>query len=115
MQSHCHLQRWQMISNWKTVTIGDFLSHRKGFAFKSTQYTTEGRKIARVSNFTQRSIDTAGCNCIDEKEANEFSDYILKAGDVVIATVGRWPTNPASVVGRAIRVPDKAQGLLLTL
>jgi type I restriction enzyme S subunit len=102
-----------MISQWKLVTIGDFLSHRKGFAFKSTQYTTEGRKIARVSNFTQRSIDTDGCNYIDEKEATQFSDYILNAGDVVIATVGSWPTNPASVVGRAIRVPDEANGLLL--
>ncbi|MDC1429969.1 restriction endonuclease subunit S [Emcibacteraceae bacterium] len=102
-----------MISQWKLVTIGDFLSHRKGFAFKSTQYTTEGRKIARVSNFTQRSIDTDGCNYIDEKEATQFSNYILNAGDVVIATVGSWPTNPASVVGRAIRVPDEANGLLL--
>ena len=102
-----------MISNWETLTIGDFLSHRKGFAFKSTQYKTEGRKIARVSNFTQRSIDTDGCNCIDEGEANQFSEYILKAGDVVIATVGSWPTNPASVVGRAVRVPEEANGLLL--
>ena len=102
-----------MISDWETHTIGDFLSHRKGFAFKSTQYKTEGRKIARVSNFTQRSIDTDGCNCIDEGEANQFSEYILKAGDVVIATVGSWPTNPASVVGRAVRVPEEANGLLL--
>ena len=102
-----------MISNWKTVTIGEFLSHRKGFAFKATQYKTEGHKIARVSNFTQRSIDTDGCTCIDEKEANQFSNYTLKVGDVVIATVGSWPTNPASVVGRAIRVPEEANGLLL--
>jgi len=97
----------------ETVTIGDFLSHRKGFAFKSTQYKTEGLKVARVSNFTQRSIDTDSCICIDEREVNQYSEYVLKVGDVVIATVGSWPTNPASVVGRAVRVPEEADGLLL--
>lgn len=102
-----------MKSNWKTVTIGDFLSHRKGYAFKSNQYKKEGHKIARVSDFTQRSIDIDSCICIDEKQVDQFSDYALKVGDVVIATVGSWPTNPASVVGRAIRIPDEANGLLL--
>ncbi len=102
-----------MKSNWKTVTIGDFLSHRKGYAFKSNQYKKKGHKIARVSDFTQRSIDIDSCICIDEKQVDQFSDYALKVGDVVIATVGSWPTNPASVVGRAIRIPDESNGLLL--
>ena len=57
-----------MTSNWQTVIIGDFLSHRKGFAFKSNQYKKEGRKVARVSNFTKRSINIDGCICINEKE-----------------------------------------------
>ena len=97
-----------MNSNWKTVTIGDFLSHRKGFAFKSTQYKKDGHKIARVSDFTQRSIEINGSSSIDKKQVDQFSDYALKVGDVVIATVGSWPTNPASVVGRAIHIPKEA-------
>src|SRR5690606_33984447 len=37
----------------------------------------------------------------------------LKPLDVVIATVGSWPNNPASIVGKTVIVPDSLAGALL--
>jgi AraC-like DNA-binding protein len=36
-----------------------------------------------------------------------------RTGDVVVQTVGSWPTNPASVVGKCVRIPADAAGALL--
>lgn len=33
--------------------------------------------------------------------------------DIIITTVGSWPTNPASVVGKVIRVPPKKRRVYL--
>jgi type I restriction enzyme S subunit len=39
--------------------------------------------------------------------------YKLQTGDTIIQTVGSWPRNPNSVVGKVIKVPSKASGALL--
>ena len=100
-------------SKWQVSRLGDLVEHQKGFAFKSTEYVASGHPIARVSNFTEQSVDMTDCNYIDPALVNKYSDFILRTGDVVIATVGSWPNNPASVVGKAIFVPQEADGALL--
>jgi type I restriction enzyme, S subunit len=42
-----------------------------------------------------------------------YQPYRLSHRDVVLATVGSWPTNPASVVGKTVSVPTDAEGSLL--
>lgn len=95
------------------MKIGDCVNHQKGFAFKSSLYQPTGRPIARVSDFTSDSIDLRGCLFISDEDAIEFKNYELMEGDVVITTVGSWPSNPASVVAKVVRVPKKAQHSLL--
>ncbi|MFO7831011.1 MAG: restriction endonuclease subunit S [Desulfuromonadaceae bacterium] len=102
-----------MGGEWQTVRLGDLVSHHKGFAFKSKDYRDSGHPVVRVSNFTGRSIDISGLKYLSENLASQFKDYELKTGDVVIATVGSWPNNPASVVGKAIQVPTYTDSALL--
>jgi type I restriction enzyme S subunit len=46
------------ISNeWSESTLGDLITHKKGFAFKSKDYSKNGRKIVKVKDFTSNSID----------------------------------------------------------
>lgn len=102
-----------MGNDWEEVSLGNNVDHQKGFIFKSKDYQDEGEIIVRVSDFTDRSIDINSCNKIDESRADEFESVKLKAFDVVIATVGSWPKNPASIVGKTISVPKEAAGGLL--
>lgn len=102
-----------MVSEWEVHQLGDLVSHQKGHAFKSRDYREHGHGIVRVSDFTERSVDTDSCNHLAQELAHNYDSVALKHGDVVIATVGSWPTNPASVVGKTIRVPREADSFLL--
>ena len=50
---------------------------------------------------------------MSEVVANKNKSVELLENDVIIATVGSWPTNPASVVGKTVRVPQAVSGGLL--
>jgi type I restriction enzyme S subunit len=102
-----------MGSEVATSHLGDFVAHQKGFAFKSSDYRANGHPIVRVSNFTDRSIDMTDCSYLHPDAVSQYEAYKLRRCDAVIATVGSWPNNPASVVGKTICVPDKAEGALL--
>ena len=102
-----------MSTNWTPEKLGKLVSHRKGFIFKSSDFQPSGHPIVRVSDFTDRSIDVSECNYMAATNAKNYSDYALLEGDVVIATVGSWPTNPASIVGKTICVPSEAEAALL--
>jgi type I restriction enzyme S subunit len=99
--------------NWDSIRLGDHVNYFKGFAFKSQEYIEFGHPVVRVSNFTDRSIDLSGCNFISPTDVTSYEDYQIYAGDVIIATVGSWPANPESVVGKTIKVPNEANGALL--
>jgi type I restriction enzyme S subunit len=101
------------MSEWKEYKLVEVITHKKGNAFKSKDYTAKGRKIVRVSNLTANSIDSNNCNCIGEDIASKFLDYELKQNDIIIATVGSWESNPASVVGKVVCVPENCSGYLL--
>ncbi len=98
---------------WTQTRLGDLIETQKGFAFKSGWYTDIGRPIVKVSNFTDDSVDSSGLVCIPEEIASAYLKYKLKADDVVIQTVGSWPTNPASVVGKCVLIPSAVAGALL--
>lgn len=98
---------------WRRNRLGELVETQKGYAFKSGWYSDTGRPIVKVSDFTDDSVDSSGLVCIPEKIAADYLKYELKLGEVVVQTVGSWPSNPASVVGRCIRVPRTAVGALL--
>jgi len=102
-----------MKSEADLVKLGDLITYKKGFAFKSKNYTTSGVPVIRVTNFTSDSIDISDIRYVDNNVARVNRNVELIIGDVVIATVGSWPSNPASVVGKTIRVPEIANGSLL--
>lgn len=95
------------------VTLEYYISTQKGFAFKSKWFVDSGRKIVKVSDFTADSVSASKLVNISEELGLQYSRYSLSTGDVVIQTVGSWPSNPASVVGKAIRVPKSVHGALL--
>lgn len=95
------------------VELGTLVSHRKGYAFKSKTYQDMGNPVVRVSNFTNDSISMDDLKFVSEDIAKENESVKLKEFDVVIATVGSWPNNPSSIVGKTIAVPSSLAGALL--
>lgn len=99
--------------SWKKYKLGELVSHKKGFPFKSKDYLTKGIPIIRVSDLTEDSIDLSNCLYINTELRQLYSDYTLAKDDMVITTVGSWQYNPASVVGKVIKVPAFANNSLL--
>ncbi len=100
-------------SSFEVKTIGDYISHQKGFAFKSKWYQETGQIVVRVSDTTENSINKNSCNKIADEIANDYRKYELNTNDIIIATVGSWPPNYSSVVGKVVRVPETVKGGLL--
>lgn len=98
---------------WQRASLGSLIDTQKGYAFKSGWYCETGRRIVKVSNFTEDSIESSGLTCIPESTAAEYLKYQLRVGDVIVQTVGSWPNNPASVVGKCVRTPSEVAGSLL--
>jgi type I restriction enzyme, S subunit len=101
------------MTEWNPAELGSCVHTQKGYAFKSGWYCREGRRIVKVSNFTDDSVDWSDLICIPETIATDYLKYALSAGDVVLQTVGSWPNNPASVVGKCVSIPSNAAGSLL--
>jgi type I restriction enzyme, S subunit len=98
---------------WEVEALGNLVNYKKGFAFKSENYVESGVPVYRVSDFTDKSIDVTNCHYLDESLAKELIEYELRTNDIIITTVGSWPDNPASIVGKVIIVPELANNGLL--
>lgn len=97
----------------KFTTLGEHIATQKGYAFKSGWFCDSGRPVVKVKDFTANSVDPIGVTHVSEEIAVQYLKYQLRTGDVVIQTVGSWPSAPASVVGKCIRIPRSVDRSLL--
>ncbi|PZX53993.1 restriction endonuclease subunit S [Algoriphagus chordae] len=100
------------MSEWEEIGIGELATFRNGAGIKQEYFSDMGVKLARVSDFTDDSIDISKCNFVSKEHAIKWKSHFLNEGDVVVATVGSWPPNWSSAVGKVIRIP-KALGDLI--
>lgn len=102
-----------MSAEFPTSALGDLILHQKGFPFKSQDYVDSGVPVIRVSNFTQDSISIKDIKFVDDSIAKQNGKVKLREDDIIIATVGSWPNNPASIVGKTVRVPKQLNNALM--
>lgn len=100
-------------NHWSDIKLAEVCEFQKGYAFKSKDYQDKGRKIVKVTDLNNYSVNIEGCICINEDKTDDYLRYSLKNDDVIITTVGSWPSNPNSVVGKVVIVPKGAEGALL--
>lgn len=98
---------------WEVDDLGNRIEHKKGMAFKSSEYIKNGIPVVKVSTFTDNSIDLSGCNFLPQNSFETYKDFTLNTNDIIISTVGSWPQNPDSVVGKVVKVPPFADKTLL--
>ena len=101
-----------MAVEWKTVRLSDVAHTRNGAGIKQDAFSETGVPLARISDFTDWSINMAACIRVDFEHAKRWEGHRLNEGEAVVATVGSWPPNWSSVVGKAVRVPRAAVGAI---
>ena len=103
-----------MESKRKIYKLSDLVSLRNGAAIKQEYFTDDqfGIDLIKVSNFTKNSIDITGVTKVDIEHARKWVSHRIKANDILIATVGSWPPNWSSVVGKVVRAPKETQGAI---
>ncbi|MEI7586825.1 restriction endonuclease subunit S [Runella sp.] len=98
---------------WEKKKLGEVTNYTKGFAFKSEDYTNEGKRIIRVSDLGSDSIKNNYEKIfIDEDKIKELGKYKILKGEIIITTVGSKPEMIESAVGRGILISNSELGYL---
>lgn len=99
---------------WEEQKLGNVISYFKGFAFKSKDYVSSGRRIVRVSDMGFDYIkEEDKATYISEKKAIKYEKWELQKNDLIVTTVGSKPPVYDSLVGRTIVVKSKDERSLL--
>lgn len=93
--------------------LNEIITFIKGYAFKSKDYSNQGINLVKVSDFTENSIDIINTKKLPYNFEKKYEKFILNTGDILISTVGSWPSNPNSVVGKIVKVPKLTSKALL--
>ncbi|NOT26930.1 MAG: restriction endonuclease subunit S [Acidobacteria bacterium] len=101
-----------MASEWKAAQLREVAITRNGAGIKQSFFRATGVPLARVSDFSDRSIDMSACIRVDADHAKHWKSHLLREGDAIVATVGSWPPNWSSVVGKTVRVSRSAAGAI---
>lgn len=103
-----------MGSEWSDVLLEDVVKLRNGAGIKQQFFTKSfsGVPLVKVSNFSLDSIVMADLTLVDENHADSWKSHRLVVDDVLVATVGSWPPNWSSVVGKVVRAPQESEGAL---
>ena len=97
-----------------TVLLENYITHKKGFAFKSIDLGEPfGIPVVKLSNISGSKVNLRSCQLISKEKAENLKAYIIKKNDVILSTVGSWPSNPESVVGKVIRADEEIENALL--
>lgn len=75
-----------MREDWVECTLGDLLTLKNGFAFKSSNYITKGIPVIRIGDINDWIVDETQAKCIAENE--EYDAYTVKRHDILIAMSG---------------------------
>lgn len=86
--------------------IGDYCSVKSGFAFKSSWWTNCGVRVIKIGSINQDNLNLLECSYVDEDKANKAKDFVVKAGDLLIAMTG-------ATIGKFAMVPYSSEVLLI--
>ena len=86
--------------------IGNYCSVKSGFAFKSSWWTNCGVKVIKIGSINQDNLDLLECCYVDEDKADKAKDFVVKAGDLLIAMTG-------ATIGKFAMVPYSSEVLLV--
>ena len=84
---------------WKETTIGEYLSVKSGYAFKSDWWQKQGYPVVKIKDITNNTINTTNLDYVSPDKTNNIQEYRLNKGDIVIAMTG-------ATIGKIGLVPE---------
>ena len=99
--------------DWQIYKFGELVNYKKGYPFKSADYSDFGTRIIRVSDTTYSTIEDSNPVYISVEEGKKYNAWELKAEDLVFSTVGSKPPMYDSLVGKVVMISDCHSGSLL--
>ena len=108
---------------WEWVHVGDVVEMLNGYAFKSEWFKQAGTRLLRNVNVAHGHVDWSTSAFIDSALANEFDQFALNEGDVVLTldrpiistglklAVLRKQDLPCLLLQRVARLSPDAQAL----
>ena len=93
-------------SQEKNGVIGDYCTMKSGFAFKSSWWTDSGIKVIKIGDITQDNLRLNTCSCVTEDKVEKASDFLVKAGDLVLAMTG-------ATIGKYAMIPERNENVLV--
>jgi type I restriction enzyme S subunit len=76
---------FELPQGWSFARISELVEMLNGYAFKSEWFKPTGTRLLRNLNISHGYVDWSQPACIDTNAANEFSQFDLKVGDVVLS------------------------------
>jgi type I restriction enzyme S subunit len=76
---------FELPQGWAFTRISELIAMLNGYAFKSEWFKPTGTRLLRNLNISHGNVDWSQPACIDVNAANEFSQFNLKLGDVVLS------------------------------
>ena len=73
---------------WELARVGDILKIRNGYAFKSSDYLTNGIPLIRQSDLGGDTIDLSNVKRVSPKYLKELPEFIVNEGDLMIGMSG---------------------------
>src|SRR2546426_514529 len=95
------------------MRLGDVAKVISGFAFKSSEFRSEGIPVIKIANIKVGSVDLSDADCVDPRYMSLDRRYHVKYGDLLISLTGSHLTQPNSVVGRVALFSNRVGAYLL--
>lgn len=74
---------------WKAGQIGDVISIKGGYAFKSSDFQDSGSPVIKIKNIVgDGTVDCSDVQRVSESVASKAQRFILNSGDILIAMTG---------------------------
>lgn len=74
---------------WKAGQIGDFISIKGGYAFKSSDFQDSGSPVIKIKNIVgDGTVDCSDVQRVSESVASKAQRFILNSGDILMAMTG---------------------------
>ena len=77
---------FEIPSSWEWVHLKDIAYVNGGYAFKSTDYTIDGTRVIRISDFNENGFVNTGI--VRHPYREEFAPFLLQKKDILLCMTG---------------------------
>jgi type I restriction enzyme S subunit len=83
-----NIEDGQLPEGWQQITLGEIVSLKSGFAYKSRDWQETGVPVIKIANVRAGKVTIEGCSHINESIAAETVEFVVNEGDILMTLTG---------------------------